>query len=71
MANPVLQDDTLTLQLKFAFHQKRLNEARNRNIISACVTKHRQGAATQVVYVVSGSSTGTQGLNRRRQIYRQ
>lgn len=60
MANPVLQDDTLTLQLKFAFHQKRLNEARNRNIISACVTKHRQGAATQVVCVVSGSSTGTQ-----------
>ena len=33
MATPELAGDKLTLNLKFAFHQKRLNEAKNRKIL--------------------------------------
>lgn len=34
MATPELHEDTLTLNLKFAFHQKRISEAKNRKILS-------------------------------------
>lgn len=34
MAKPVFSDDAVELQFKFAFHQKRLNEVKNRKIIS-------------------------------------
>lgn len=34
MANPIFGDDELELQFKFAFHQKRLNEVKNRKIIA-------------------------------------
>lgn len=34
MAHPIFSDDEVELQFKFAFHQKRLNEVKNRKIIS-------------------------------------
>lgn len=34
MATPELEGDKLTLNMKFAFHQKRINEAKNRKILS-------------------------------------
>jgi DNA polymerase III subunit gamma/tau len=34
MAQPIFTDDSIELQFKFAFHQKRLNEAKNRQIIA-------------------------------------
>ncbi|MDB5181820.1 MAG: polymerase subunit gamma/tau [Candidatus Saccharibacteria bacterium] len=34
MANPIFQEDSIELQFKFAFHQKRLNEVKNRKIIA-------------------------------------
>ncbi len=52
MAKPVLIDDTLTLTTKFPFHQKRLSEAKNRDILTACVTKLR-GSKTAVKCTVT------------------
>lgn len=34
MANPIFNTDSIELQFNFAFHQKRLNEAKNRQIIA-------------------------------------
>jgi hypothetical protein len=34
MAHPIFGEDEVELQLKFAFHQKRLNEVKNRKIIA-------------------------------------
>lgn len=34
MAQPIFEDDSVELQFKFAFHQKRLNEVKNRQIIA-------------------------------------
>jgi len=52
MAKPVLADGTLTLSTKFPFHQKRLNEAKNRTILAKAVSAIR-GVETAVVCVVS------------------
>jgi DNA polymerase-3 subunit gamma/tau len=38
MAQPEFTDSTITLTFGFAFHQKRLNEAKNRTIVSAVMT---------------------------------
>lgn len=37
MAQPIFADDSVELQFKFPFHQKRLNEAKNRQIIADCI----------------------------------
>lgn len=60
MAKPVFAGDTLTLTTKFPFHQKRLSETKNRDILTACVTKLR-GSKTTVKCTVSETSgiTGT------------
>lgn len=52
MAKPVLLDNTLTLSTKFPFHQKRLNEVKNRTILSKAISKIR-GADTAVTCVVT------------------
>lgn len=52
MAKPTLEDGTLTLATKFPFHQKRLSEAKNRDILARCVTEKR-GAETAVICIVS------------------
>ena len=41
MAKPRLEDDTLILQLKFAFHLKRIQEAKNYKILVNCIEKLR------------------------------
>ena len=41
MAKPILQDDTMLLQVRFAFHLKRLNEARNHAILTEALSKAR------------------------------
>ncbi|MGB4967640.1 MAG: DNA polymerase III subunit gamma/tau [Candidatus Saccharimonadales bacterium] len=41
MAKPRLEADTLHLEMKFAFHLKRINEARNHKILSDALTKRR------------------------------
>jgi DNA polymerase-3 subunit gamma/tau len=40
MAQPSLQDQTLTLQFKFPFHQKRVKESKNQQIISDVIQQH-------------------------------
>jgi DNA polymerase-3 subunit gamma/tau len=52
MARPSLDDDTLTLELTFSFHQKRLNEPRNKEILSSIMEQIRH-APTQVVCVLT------------------
>lgn len=56
MATPVLEDGKLVLQLKFAFHQKRLSEPRNRDIISAAVAKYHS-SPIEIAYAVGTPGT--------------
>lgn len=46
MAVPEFDGDTLTLKFAFAFHQKRLNEEKNRTLISDILEKHTGKAVT-------------------------
>lgn len=59
MAKPALSDDTLTLATKFPFHQKRLSEAKNRDILARCVAEKR-GAQTQIVCVITEAEPAQQ-----------
>lgn len=52
MARPSLEDDTLTLELTFAFHQKRLNEPRNKDILTGVMEQIRH-TPTRVVCVLA------------------
>lgn len=61
MAAPQLHGDTLTLELKFAFHQKRLKEAKNHAIIQNCVSTHRGRATTVVCSVQTVPSAAPSG----------
>lgn len=54
MATPELEGDRLTLHLKFAFHQKRLNEAKNLKIFSD-VFERLRGRPIQIVCVVTSN----------------
>lgn len=56
MAQPEFSDDVLTLHLAFAFHQKRLNEPKNRKIIGDAIM-HVSGATPQITCVVTEKST--------------
>lgn len=55
MARPELSGDTLTLSFKFAFHQKRLNEAKNRKLF-ADVIERLYGGPLNIVCVVGETS---------------
>lgn len=55
MAAPRIKGDTLTLELKFAFHQKRLDEPRNRAVLAEVVEAVRK-TPTQVICLVAASS---------------
>ncbi len=60
MAKPTLQGDSLTLTTKFPFHQKRLNEPKNRDILAHTVTELR-GKPTAVTCMIADTQTeGTQ-----------
>ena len=52
MAQPSLDGDTLTVQFKFAFHAKRLKEAKNNAVLTKTVEAVR-GRPTTVQYVVA------------------
>jgi len=52
MAKPEFDGETLTLSFKFAFHQKRINEAKNRKIFAEVVEK-LYGKPVQIVCVVA------------------
>ena len=39
MATPMMNGDELTLKFKFAFHQKRINEAKNKDVIANIIEK--------------------------------
>ncbi|QQS19549.1 DNA polymerase III subunit gamma/tau [Candidatus Saccharibacteria bacterium] len=54
MARPSLDGDTLTLELNFSFHQKRLNEPRNRSILAALVDSAR-GVPTEIRCLTSSA----------------
>jgi DNA polymerase-3 subunit gamma/tau len=56
MANPVFGEDSLELQLKFAFHQKRLNEAKNRKIIADFI-KQVTGKDITILCTVNSGAT--------------
>ncbi len=52
MARPTLEGNTLTLELTFAFHQKRLNEPRNKDILTKVMEQVRH-TPTQVVCILA------------------
>ncbi|HUB93981.1 MAG TPA: DNA polymerase III subunit gamma/tau [Verrucomicrobiae bacterium] len=52
MAHPEFDGTTLTLSFKFAFHQKRVNEAKNRKIFGDIVEKF-YGQPVQIVCVIA------------------
>lgn len=52
MARPYFVNDTLVLELKFPFHQKRLSEAKNNTILTACVAEKR-GRQTPLQFVIT------------------
>ena len=52
MAHPEFDGSTLTLSFKFAFHQKRLSEARNRKIFGDVVEK-LYGKPVQIVCITA------------------
>lgn len=56
MANPIFTEDSLELEFKFAFHQKRLNEVKNRQII-ADFLKEATGRNVTVRCVVNKDAT--------------
>lgn len=56
MASPTFQDKTVTLTFAFPFHQKRLDDSKNKKILADILTE-LIGKRTSVVCVVS--STGT------------
>ena len=58
MAKPTLENNTITLTTKFPFHQKRLNEPKNRDIL-AKVTSELRGKPTAVVCLVGESAATT------------
>lgn len=63
MAKPTLSGDTLTLVTKFPFHQKRLSETKNRDILASSISAVR-GIKTALVCTVidtSGSTTESEG----------
>lgn len=55
MARPELQGSELRLTFKFAFHQKRLNEAKNRKIFSDVVAK-LYGKPLEIICVVGDAA---------------
>jgi DNA polymerase-3 subunit gamma/tau len=62
MARPSLEGDVLTLELTFAFHQKRLTEPHNRAVLTKIIEELRQ-APTKVVCTVSGKQSASSANN--------
>ena len=60
MAHPSLSGDTLTLELTFAFHQKRLNEPRNKEILTKVLEEVRH-SPTQILPVLTAKQSADSG----------
>lgn len=60
MATPEFDGKTLTLSFKFAFHQKRLNEAKNRKVF-ADVVERLHGKPVEIVCIVAEKREGLPG----------
>jgi len=56
MAQPSFSDTTVTLTLAFAFHQKRLNEPKNRQVIAEAIEKV-SGATPEILCIVGEKTT--------------
>lgn len=56
MADASQQDDEIVLAFKFAFHQKRVDEAKNRKIISD-ILQEKTGSTATIKCIVSDSAT--------------
>lgn len=51
MATPLFKEDDLTLVFSFPFHQKRLNDAKNKQIVADIISKHT-GKSIQITCIV-------------------
>jgi DNA polymerase-3 subunit gamma/tau len=58
MAQPTFDGQKLTLSFKFAFHQKRVNEAKNRKLLSDVIEK-LYGKPVEIVCVVAEAESAT------------
>lgn len=58
MARPEFDGNRLTLSFKFAFHQKRLNEAKNRKIF-ADVVERLHGTPVEIICIVADPAEAT------------
>ena len=58
MAQPTFDGQKLTLSFKFAFHQKRVNEAKNRKLLSDVIEK-LYGQPVEIVCVVAEAESAT------------
>lgn len=58
MANPVFEGNTITLQFKFAFHQKRLNDPKNKGIIIDAIISV-SGASVELICEVAEHAPAT------------
>lgn len=58
MAQPAFDGETLTLSFKFAFHQKRINEVKNRKIFADVVSR-LHGRPVQIICVVAAPAAQT------------
>lgn len=64
MAQPEFDGQRLTLAFKFAFHQKRINEARNRKILSDVIEQlHGQPVEIVCITVAAPSSAGKPNIS--------
>ena len=60
MATPTFDGSHLTLAFKFAFHQKRIHEAKNRKIF-ADIFERLYGSPVEIICVVASADTPTEG----------
>jgi hypothetical protein len=56
MAQPALDGDTLTLAFKFGFHQKRINDPKNKQIVMDILERHL-GMAVGLKCITDASAT--------------
>lgn len=58
MATPLVEEDTITLEFKFAFHQKRLNETKNKQIL-ATILEEIVGRPVTITCSVNAKAAAT------------
>lgn len=66
MATPIFEQDKLTLTFEFPFHQKRINEAKNKQVL-ADIIRQSTGMSVQVHCVVQPKQASPKGADKRKQ----